>query len=50
MFQSQKSKQEEIILCPGCLRSTRLRNGFFSGFLLILVIGMIVAGIVIGVV
>lgn len=49
MFQSQKNKAEEIILCPGCLRSTRLRNGFFSGFLLLLVLGMIVAGIIIGV-
>ncbi len=49
MFQSQKNQQEEIVLCPGCLRITRIRNGFFSGFLLILVLGMIVAGIVIGV-
>ncbi len=49
MFQSQKHQQEEIILCPSCLRITRLRNGFFSGFLLILVLGMITAGIILGV-
>ena len=49
MFQSQKNKQEELTLCPGCLRNTRIRNGFFSGLLLVLVLGMIVAGIVVGV-
>ncbi|MHA1446908.1 MAG: hypothetical protein ACTSSN_09475 [Candidatus Heimdallarchaeaceae archaeon] len=49
MFQSQTHQQEEIILCPGCLRKTRIRNGFFPGLLLILILGMIAAGIIFGV-
>ena len=49
MFQSQKNQQEELILCPSCLRGAKIRNGLFSGILLVLVLGMIAAGIILGV-
>ena len=41
MFQPQKSEEKEMVLCKGCLKATRLRNGLITGFLLILILGMI---------
>ncbi len=41
MFQPKKSEEKEMVLCKTCLKSTRIRNGIFTGFMLILVLGMI---------
>lgn len=47
MFQAQKSKQEEYLLCNRCLKRVRLKNGLIPGFLLILVLGIIITLIVV---
>lgn len=41
MFQPQKSEEKEMILCKDCLKTTRIRNGLITGFMLVLVLGMI---------
>jgi len=49
MFQAQRRKQEEMMLCNKCLRNIRIRSGLISGFLLILILGAISFFIVLGV-
>ncbi|MHA1197984.1 MAG: hypothetical protein ACTSQF_01320 [Candidatus Heimdallarchaeaceae archaeon] len=46
MFQPKKSDEKELVLCGNCLKTTRLRNGLISGFMLLLILGMIALFIV----
>ncbi len=41
MFQPKKSEEQEMILCNNCLKITRIRSGVITGFMLILILGMI---------
>ena len=41
MFQPQKREEQELFLCKSCLKTTRIRNGLITGFMLILILGMI---------
>jgi len=45
MFSAQKNEKEKLILCPLCLRKSRIRNAVISGLLLILVLGIIAGSI-----
>lgn len=41
MFQPQKKEEQKLVLCKKCLKTTRIRNGIVTGFMLILIFGMI---------
>ena len=41
MFNPQKSEEKEMVMCKECLKFTRIRNGLITGFMLILILGMI---------
>lgn len=46
MFLPQRSKEQEMIFCSKCLKKAKLRNAFISGFLLIMILGLIAATII----